>query len=74
MELTAESILKEVAHGYVNDEVSYIDAIVHFAHKHDIEIELIGDIIRRSAVLKSKVREDAERFNLLEERTTQLPL
>ena len=73
MELTAEIILKEV-NGYVNDEVSYIDAIVHFAHKHDIEIELIGDIIRRSAVLKSKVREDAERFNLLEERTTQLPL
>ena len=73
MELTAESILKEV-NGYVNDEVSYIDAIVHFAHKHDIEIELIGDIIRRSAVLKSKVREYAERFNLLEERTTQLPL
>jgi hypothetical protein len=73
MELTAESILKEV-NGYVNDEVSYIDAIVHFAHKHDIEIELVGDIIRRSAVLKSKVREDAERFNLLEERTTQLPL
>jgi hypothetical protein len=73
MELTAESILKEV-NGYVNNEVSYIDAIVHFAHKHDIEIELIGDIIRRSAVLKSKVREDAERFNLLEERTTQLPL
>ena len=65
MELTAESILKEV-NGYVNNEVSYIDAIVHFAHKHDIEIELIGDIIRRSAVLKSKVREDAERFNLLE--------
>ena len=64
MELTAESILKEV-NGYVNNEVSYIDAIVHFAHKHDIEIELIGDIIRRSAVLKSKVREDAERFNLL---------
>ena len=73
MELTAESILKEV-NGYVNNEVSYIDAIVHFAHKHDIEIELIGYIIRRSAVLKSKVREDAERFNLLEERTTQLPL
>jgi hypothetical protein len=73
MELTAESILKEV-NGYVNNEVSYIDAIVHFAHKHDIEIELVGDIIRRSAVLKSKVREDAERFNLLEERTTQLPL
>lgn len=73
MELTAESILKEV-NGYVNNEVSYIDAIVHFAHKHDIEIELIGDIIRRSAVLKSKVREYAERFNLLEERTTQLPL
>ena len=71
--LTAESILMEVEN-YVNNDVSLIDAIVYYAERHDIEIELLGDIIRRSVVLKSKVRDDAERLNLLEEKTAKLPI
>lgn len=71
--LTAESILREVEN-YVNNDVSLIDAIVYYAERYDIEIELLGDIIRRSVVLKSKVRDDAERLNLLEEKTAKLPI
>ena len=66
-------ILKEVEQ-YINKEVSYIDALVHFSEKHNIEIELIGEIIRRSVVLKAKVRDDAERLNLLEDKTAKLPV
>jgi hypothetical protein len=73
MTLSAEMILKEVEQ-YTNNEVSLIDALVHFSEKHDIEIELIGEIVRRSVVLKAKVRNDAERLNLLEEKTAQLPV
>jgi hypothetical protein len=73
MTLSAEMILKEVER-YTNKEVSLIDALVHFSEKHDIEIELIGEIVRRSVVLKAKVRNDAERLNLLEEKTAQLPV
>jgi hypothetical protein len=73
MALSAEMILKEVEQ-YTNNEVSLIDALVHFSEKHDIEIELIGEIVRRSVVLKAKVRNDAERLNLLEEKTAQLPV
>lgn len=73
MTLSAEMILKEVEQ-YTNKEVSLIDALVHFSEKHDIEIELIGEIVRRSVVLKAKVRNDAERLNLLEEKTAQLPV
>jgi hypothetical protein len=73
MTLSAEMILKEVER-YTNKEVSLIDALVHFSEKHDIEIELVGEIVRRSVVLKAKVRNDAERLNLLEEKTAQLPV
>jgi hypothetical protein len=73
MTLSAEMILKEVEQ-YTNKEVSLIDALVHFSEKHDIEIELVGEIVRRSVVLKAKVRNDAERLNLLEEKTAQLPV
>jgi hypothetical protein len=71
--LTPEFILREIEK-YTNTDVSLIDAIVYYAEQHDIEIELLGDIIRRSVVLKSKVRDDAERLNLLEEKTAKLPL
>ena len=73
MTLSAEMILKEVEQ-YTNKEVSLIDALVHFSEKHDIEIELIGEIVRRSVVLKAKVRNDAEKLNLLEEKTAKLPV
>lgn len=73
MTLSAEMILKEVEQ-YTNNEVSLIDALVHFSEKYDIEIELIGEIVRRSVVLKAKVRNDAEKLNLLEEKTAKLPV
>lgn len=71
-EITAEMILKEVVK-YVNKEVTYIDALVHFAEKHGVEVEVIGEIIKRAPVLKSKVYEDAEKLNLVE-RTAKLPI
>jgi hypothetical protein len=73
MTLTAEMILKEVEK-YVNEDVTLVDAIVHYSELHNIEIELIGEIIRRSVVLKSKVREHAENLNLMVEKTAKLPV
>lgn len=64
-ELKIEQIHKEVS-AYVNNDVSYIDALVFYAQKHDIEIELLGEMIRRSSILKSKVRDDAEKLNMVE--------
>jgi hypothetical protein len=72
MELTAENILKEISL-YTNEEVSHIDALVFYAQKYDIEVELVGEIVKRSQVLKSRVRDDAEKFNLME-KTAQLPV
>lgn len=73
MQLTAEVILREVE-GFVNDDVTLIDALVHYSETNNIEIELIGEIIKRSVVLKSKVRDHAEKLNLLGEKTTKLPV
>jgi hypothetical protein len=72
MELNAENIMKEISR-YINEDVTYIEALVVFAEKHDIEVELIGEIVRRSQVLKSRVRDDAEKYNLME-KTAQLPV
>ena len=70
--MKAEQILLEIQK-YVCDEVSHIDALVYYAEVNNIEIDLIGEIIRRSPVLKSKVRDDAERLNMVE-RSSKLPI
>lgn len=72
MEITAENIMEEIS-SYINEEVTYIDALVFYAQKYDIEVELVGEIVKRSQVLKSRVRDDAEKFNLME-KTAQLPV
>lgn len=70
--IKAEDILFDIQK-YINEEVSYIDALVYYAETKNIEIDLIGEIIRRSPVLKSKVRDDAERLNMVE-RSLRLPI
>jgi len=71
-ELSAEKIHKEIIK-YINTDVSYIDALVYYAEKYDIEIEILGEMVKKSPILKSKVRDDAENLNLVEE-TAKLPL
>ena len=60
-----EEIHREIMK-YVNADVSYIDALVIYAEKHDLEIEVLGEIIKKSPIIKSKVRDDAERLNLVD--------
>ena len=71
-DLKAEQILKEIAK-WVNDDVSFLDALAHYADKQDLEVKLIGEIVRRSPILKAMVREDAEKLNMLE-KTSRLPI
>ena len=56
-----------------SNEVSYLDAVVHYCEKKNIEIESIGDFIRKNALLRSKIQEDAESLNYLE-KSAQLPI
>jgi len=44
--MKADQILSEIQ-GFVNEEVSYIDALVYYAETNNLEIDLIGEIIRR---------------------------
>lgn len=71
-DIKAEHIMKEISE-YINDEVTILDAVIHYAQKHDLEIELVGEIIKRSPILKAKVREDAEKLRLVE-KSNRLPV
>lgn len=38
---------------------SYIDALVEYAKEHDLEIETVANIVKKSTIIKEKVRSEA---------------
>jgi predicted aldo/keto reductase-like oxidoreductase len=39
--------------------VTYIEAIVEYAKNNELEIETVAEIIKKSAVIKEKIRQEA---------------
>jgi hypothetical protein len=45
--------------------VNYIDALIEYARINDLEIEAVADIVKKSSILKEKVRTDAVQLKLV---------
>ena len=45
--------------------VSYIDALVLYSEKENIEIEALGEIVKKSAILKEKIRSEAVKIRMV---------
>jgi hypothetical protein len=71
-ELNAINILNEIEI-YLDEDNNFIDALIHYSEKYNIEIEILGEIVKRSPIIKSKVHSSAEKLNLIE-RVSKLPL
>jgi UDP-glucose 6-dehydrogenase len=44
---------------------SYIDALIEYSKEKDIEIETIAEIVKKSPVIKEKLRSEAQSMRLL---------
>jgi uncharacterized protein YdhG (YjbR/CyaY superfamily) len=51
---------------------SYIDAIINFCEKNNVEIESVAKMINK--VIKAKIESEAEDLNLLTEKLCRLPV
>ncbi len=45
--------------------VSYIDALVEYSKSHNMEIETVAEIVKKSAVMKEKIRSEAVGMKLV---------
>jgi predicted aldo/keto reductase-like oxidoreductase len=61
---TPDSIHQEISH-MLSNGVTYIDAIIEYAKKNELEIETVAEIVRRSSVIKEKIREEALKMKLV---------
>jgi hypothetical protein len=58
VKMTPEKIHHDISN-MIARGVPYIDALVHYAEKNNLEIESIADIVKKSSILKEKVRTEA---------------
>lgn len=56
--LTPDKIHHEISR-HISRGVPYIDALVDYSEKNGIEIETIAQIVKKSSVLKEKIRTEA---------------
>jgi len=64
-ELNTKIIVSKISK-YTDNGVPFIDAIVAYAEEEGLEIEVLGEFIRKSPVLKSKIYDEAIELNMVE--------
>lgn len=62
---------KEIEKIVSETDYNHIEAIIEYCNKTGLEIEVASSLI--SSSLKSKIHYDAQRNNLLKEKTVRLP-
>jgi hypothetical protein len=55
---TPENIHMEIADKLAKG-ATYIDALVEYARENDLEIETVADIVKKSSIIKEKIRAEA---------------
>ena len=70
--LNSERIMLDIKR-HIDAGVPYIDAVVEYAEKNGLEIEVLGEIIRKSPLLKANIYKEAEELNMVE-KLVRLPV
>jgi len=55
------------------NEIYFMDAVVLYCENNNIEIESVAKFIRKNAILKARIQEEAEELNFLK-KTSRLPI
>jgi hypothetical protein len=67
------TLVEEVEFIVKNRKIEYMDAVIMWCELNNHEIEFAGDLIRRHAVLKSKIQLEAENLNFMR-KSSRLPI
>lgn len=61
---TPEKVHHDIAY-MLQTGVNYVDALVEYARKNELEIEAVADIVKKSSILKEKVRNEAVKMKMV---------
>lgn len=71
--INSETFYKEIESLVKNYKLDYIDAIVHYCDKNQIELEVAASLVKSNGRIKSVVQAEGEILNILPRRA-RLPI
>ncbi len=71
--ISTDKFYKEIETLVKKHRLSYIDAVVHYCDRNEIEIEVAASMIKSNYRIKSYVQNEGEELNFLP-RTAKLPI
>lgn len=71
--LTPQTFYADIESIVCELRTDYMDAVVHYCEKHDIELETAASIIKSNSKIKAIIQNEAEDLHLLP-KTARLPL
>jgi hypothetical protein len=69
----ANSFNEEIEKLRRSKNLEYIDAVIYWCEKNNLEVEFAAGLIKKDPVFKSKVQVEAENLNILK-RGARLPI
>lgn len=70
------SLTPEKIHLAISDQIAngipYIDALIEYATKNNLEIESVADVIKKSSILKEKIRTEAVNLRMVKKSEDQM--
>lgn len=72
--LSPEKFSEEIEEIVYDLDVSYMEAVVLYCEKNDIEIETVSALIKKNASLKNHIQLEAEDLNMVNTKTARLPI
>lgn len=71
--ISSEKFYKEIEALVRKHNLNYIDAVIHYCEKNEIEIEAAASMIKSNMRIKSQVQSEGEELRFLP-RTAKLPI
>lgn len=70
---TTQTIIKEIINIVDKHKLDYIDAVIYYMEKNNIEFDVMTEIINSNDMLKSKLQIEAECLHIIK-KTSRLPI
>lgn len=64
--ISSEEFIRNIEQFILDNNITYIDAIVEYCNRNNIEIETAAAIIKTSSSIKGKIQKEGQGLHILE--------
>ena len=71
---SAAEFIMEIESIVKDKNIEYIEAIILYCERHNLEVETVATVIKQNQVIKSKVQIEAENLKMVKRGSARLPI